>query len=116
MHLRILARLVDWVRANRQFGLEFAIHGSATCVYIKTWKSIEFARVVVANIDRFCGAPNSELAILGKILSAIGSGASPIPFSGNSYILVHCYREYRGSGYTTTLVDYPIFDVRLLKW
>ena len=29
--------------------------------------------------------------------------------------MVDCYREYLGSRYTKTLVDYPIFDVRLLK-
>ena len=112
---RILTRVVDWVRTHRQFGVEFAIHGSATWVFIKTWKAGEFVRVTVAIIDRYYGDANSELAILGKILSAVGSGASLVSLSGGSHTLVECYKEYLGSGYTKTLVDYPVFDARLLK-
>ena len=112
---RILTRVVDLVRAHRQFSVEFATHGSATCVYIRTWKAGEFVRVAVAIIDRYFGDANSELAILGKILSAVGSGASLVSLSGGSHTLVECYKEYLGSGYTKTLVDYTIFDARLLK-
>ena len=112
---RILTRVVDWVRAHRQFSVEFATHGSATWVYIRTWKAGEFVRVAVAIIDRYYGDANSELAILGKILSAVGSGASLVSLCGGSHTLVECYKEYLGSGYTKTLVDYPIFDARLLK-
>ena len=111
---RILTRVVDWDRAHRQFVLEFSTHGSATWVYIRTWKTGEFVRVAVTIIDRYYCDANSELAILGKSLSAVGSGASLVSLSGNSHILVECYREYLGSGYTK-IVDYPIFDVRLLK-
>ena len=108
-------RVVDWVRAHRQFSVEFATHGSATSVYIRTWKAGEFVRVAVAIIDRYYGDENSELEILGKILIAVGSGASLVSLSGGSHTLVECYKEYLGSGYTKTLVDYPIFDARLLK-
>ena len=112
---RILTRVVDWVRTQRQFSVEFSTHGSETWVYIRTWKAGEFVRVPVAIIDRYYGDANSELAILVKILSAVGSGASLVSLSGGSHTLVECYKEYLGSGYTKTLVDYPIFDVRLLK-
>ena len=112
---RLLTRVVDWVRAHRQFGAEFATHGSTTWVFIRTWKAGEFVRVAVAMIDRYYGDANSELAILGKILSAVGSGISLVSLSGGSHTLVECYKEYLGSGYTKTLVDYPIFDARLLK-
>ena len=112
---RILTRVVDWVRAHRQFSVEFSTHGSATWVYIRTWKAGEFVRVAVAIIDRYYGDANSELAILGKILSAVGSGASLVSLSGGSHTLLECYKEYLGSGYTKTLLDYPIFNVRLLK-
>ena len=112
---RILTRVVDWVRAHRQFSVEFATQGCATWVYIRTWKAGEFVRVAVAIIDRYYGDANSELAILGKILSAVGSGASLVSLSGGSQTLVECYKEYPGSGYTKTLVDYPIIDARLLK-
>ena len=75
----------------------------------------EFVRVAVAIIDRYYGDANSELVILGNILSAVGSGASLVSLFGGSHTLVECYKEYLGSGYTKTLVDYPIFDARLLK-
>ena len=112
---RILTRVVGWVWAYRQFGVEFATQGSATWVFIRTWKAGEFLRVAVAIIDRYYGDANSDLAFLGKILSAVGSGASLVSLSGGSHTLVECYKEYLGSGYTKTLVDYPIFDARLLK-
>ena len=82
---------------------------------MRTWKAGEFVRVAVAKIDRYHGDANSELAVLGKILSAVGSGASLVSLSGGSHTLVDCYSESLGSGYTKTLVDYSIFDVRLLK-
>ena len=72
-------------------------------------------RVAVAINGRYYGDANDELAILGKFLSAVGSEASLVSLSGDSHTLVECYREYLGSGYTKTLVDYPVFDVRLLK-
>ena len=112
---RILTRVVDWVRAHWQFSVEFSTHSSATWVLIRTWKAGDFVRVAVAIIDRYYGDANSELAILGKILSTVGSGASLVSLYGGSHILVECYRECLGSGYTKTLVDYPIFDVRLIK-
>ena len=52
---------------------------------------------------------------MGKFLSAVSSGASLVSLSEGSHTLVECYKEYLGSGYTKTLVDYPIFDMRLLK-
>ena len=84
-------------------------------MFVRTWKAGEFVRVAVAIIDRYYGDANSELAILGKILSAVGSGASLVSLSGGSHTLVECYKEYLGNGYTKTLVDYPVFDARLLK-
>ena len=111
----ILTGVVDWVRAHRQFSVEFSIHGSATWVYIRTWNAGEFVREAEAIIDRYYGDANSEVAILGIILSAVGGGASLVCLCGGSNTLVDCYTKYLGSGYTMTLVDYPIFDVRLLK-
>ena len=111
----ILTRVVDWVRVHRQFSVKFSTRGSVTWVSIRTWKAAEFVRVAVAIIDRYYGDANSELALLGKILSAVGSGASLVSLSGGSHTVVDCCREYLGNGYTKTLVDYPIFVVRLVK-
>ena len=106
---RILTRVVDWVRALRQFSVEFSTHGSATWVFIRTWKAGEFVRDAVAINDRYYGDANSELANLGKILSPVGSGASLVSLSGGSLTLVECYREYLGSGYTKKPCRLPHF-------
>ena len=62
---------------------------------------------MVALFDRYYGDPNSKLAVLGKILCAVGSGASLISLSGDSHTLKDYYKEYVGSGCTKTFVDYP---------
>ena len=112
---RILTRVVGWVKAHRLFGVMFATHGSPTCVYIRTWKSCEFVRLVFTINDQYYGDPNSKLTILHKIQCAFASAASLISLSGGSHTLVDCCKEYLGSSYTNTLVDYPIFEVRLVK-
>ena len=87
---RILTRVLDWVREHRQFGVEFATHGSATWVYTRTWKSGDFMRAAVAIIDQHYADPNSKLTILVKIVSAIGSGASFVSLLGGSHTLMDC--------------------------
>ena len=71
--------------------------------------------MAVGVIDRYHGDATSELVILGQVLCAIGSGASLVSISGGSNTLVECYKEYLGSGCILGLLDYPTFDVRLLK-
>ena len=78
---RVLTRVVDWVRAHWQFGVELETHGLLIWVFKRTWKSTEFARVAVAIVDRSHGDWNAKLTILGKIFRANGSGASFISLS-----------------------------------
>ena len=115
MFPRILDRVVEWVKAHKQFGLEFEERGSRTWVSVRTWRRDSFYRVAVGVIDRYHGDASSKLVILGQILCAIGSGASLVSISGGSHTLVECYKEYLGSGCMRVVLDYPTFDVRLLK-
>ena len=115
MFPRALDRVVEWVKAHKQFGIEFEERGSRTLVFVRTWRRDSFYRVAVGVIDRYHGDASSELAILGQILCAMGGGASLVSFSGGSHTLVECYKEYLGSGCMRGLLDYPTFDVRLLK-
>ena len=62
--------------------------------------------------DRYHGDAGSEVVILGQVLCAIGGRASLVSVSGGSHTLVESYRECLGSG---CVLDYPTFDVRLLK-
>ena len=118
MFPRILGRVVEWVKAHKQFGLEFEERGSHTWVFVRTWRPDNFYRVAGGGggvIDRYHGDASSELVILGQVLCAIGSGASLVSISGGSHTLVECYKEYLRSGCMRGLLDYPTFDVKLLK-
>ena len=86
----ILVKANEWVKAHKQFGLEFEEHGSHTRVFLRTWCKEDFYRVAVGVIDRFYGVVSSELVILGQILCAIGSGASLVSISEGSNTLVDC--------------------------
>ena len=115
MFPRILERVVEWVKAHKQFGLEFEDRGSRIWVFVRTWRRDSFYRVAVGVIDRYHGDASSELVILGQVLCAVGSGASLVGISGGSHTLVESYKEGLGSGCMRGVMDYPIFDVRLLK-
>ena len=115
MFPRILDRVVEWLKAHKQFGLEFEERCSRTWVFVRTWRRDNFYRVAVGVIDRYHGDASSELVIPGQILCAIGSGASLVSISGGSHTLVEFYKEYLGSGCMRGVLDYPTFDVRLLK-
>ena len=82
MFPRILDRVVEWVKAHKQFGLEFKDRGSRTWVFVRMWRRDSFYRVAVRVIDRYLGDTNSELVILGQVLCAIGSGAFLVGTSG----------------------------------
>ena len=113
MFPRILNRVVEWVKAHKQFGLEIEERGSRTRVFVRTWRKNSFYRVAVVAIDRYHGGAGSELIILGQVLSATGNAASVV--SGGSHTFVECYKEFLESGYMRGLLDYPTFDVRLLE-
>ena len=111
----ILDRVIEWVKAHKQFGLEFEDRGSRTWVFVRTWRRDSFYRVAVGVIDRYHGDASSKLVIFGQVLCAVGNGASLVSISGGSHALVESYKEYLGSGCMRGVLDYPTFDVRLLK-
>ena len=53
--------------------------------------------------------------MLGSVVAAVGGSASLVALSGGSHVLADTYGEYLGSGYSHKLVEYPVFDLRLLK-
>ena len=87
MFPRILDRVVEWVKAHKQFGLEFEERGSRTWVFVRTWRRDSFYRVALAMIDRYHGDASSELVIFGQVLCAVGCGASLVSFSGGHTLL-----------------------------
>ena len=82
---------------------------------MRTWEKGTFRRVAVSVADRFAVDATHELSMLGSVVSAVGGSASLVAVSGGSHVLGDTYRAYLGSGYSHKLVEYPIFDLRLLK-
>ena len=54
---------------------------------------------------------------IGSVVATVGSSASAVAIRWVSHVLAETeiYAEYLGSGYTKTLVEYTILDLRLLK-
>ena len=112
---QILSRVVDWAKAHHFYSLEFGEHGESLWAFMRTWEKGTFRRVAVSVADRFAVDATRELSVLCSVVSAVGGSASLVAVSGGSHVLGDTYREYLGSGYSHKLVEYPIFDLRLLK-
>ena len=98
MFPRILDRVVQWVKAHKQFGLEFQEGGSRTWVFVRTWRTDSFYRVAVGVIDRYRGDASSELVIFAQVLCAIGSGASLVSISGGHTPFWNATKSIWGAG------------------
>ena len=112
---RILSRVVGWAKAHHRYGLEFEERGETMWTFVRTWERGTFRRVAVDVVDRFAIDPTHEVAVLGSVVAAVGSSASLVAITGGSHVVADTYKEYLGSGYSHKLVEYPIFDLRLLK-
>ena len=82
---------------------------------MRTWEKGTFRRVAVTAADRFAVDATNELSVLGSVAAAVGGSASFVAVSGGSHVLTDTYGEYFANGYRHKLVEYPIFDLRLLK-
>ena len=98
MFPRILDRVVEWVKAHKQFGLEFEDCASRTWVFVRTWRRDSFYLVAVGVIDRYLGDASSELVILGQVLCAIGSGLLWWEFLGGHTPLLRATRSIWEAG------------------
>ena len=82
---------------------------------MRTWEKDTFRRVAVAVTDRFAVDATHELSVLGSVVAAMGGSASLVAVSGGSHVLADTYVKYLGCGYGQKLLEYPLFDLRLLK-
>ena len=87
----------------------------ALWAFMRTWEKDTFRRVAVAVTDRFSSDATHELSVVGSVVAAVGGSASLIAVSFGSLVLTDTYGEFFGSGYSHKLVEYPVFDLRLLK-
>ena len=82
---------------------------------VRTWERSAFRRVCVAVLNRFSANTTLEATVLGKILDAAGPDTAVVSLHGGSHVLAEAFASYLGSGYQTKLIEYPTFDLRLLK-
>ena len=112
---QILSRVVGWAKAHHFYSLEFEKRGVTLWAFMRTWDKDTFRRVAVAVTDRFSSDATQDLSVLGSVVAAVRGSASLVAVSGRSHVLAGTYGEYLGSVYSHKLVEYPVFDLRLLK-
>ena len=95
--------------------MEFEEEGDKVRVFLRTWDVDTFRRVCVAALDRYSRDPHQEVTALGRVVDALGSDVAVVSIIAGSTVLVEAFREYLGSGYRQKLIDYPVFDLRLLR-
>ena len=115
MYPRILKKVFTWARAHGYCGIEFVEEGDHTWVFLRCWDSSQFRRVCVAVLGRFSGDVSEEVAVLGRIIDAIGPDVRVVSVQGGPHALVEAYVNFLGSGYQQKLIEYPLFDLRLFK-
>ena len=115
MYPRILARVFGWVKGHGKCSIEFEECGSEIWIMVRTWERSTFRRVCVAVLNRFSANTSLEATVLGKYLDAAGPDTAVVSLNGGPHVLSEAFASYLGSGYHAKLIEYPTFDLRLLK-
>ena len=110
-----LIHIVVLLLVHQRYSLEFGERGESLLAFMRTWEKGPFRRVAVTVADRFAVDATHESSVLGSVVAAVGSSASLVAIFGGSHVLTDTYGEYLGSGYSHKLVEYPVFDLRVLK-
>ena len=112
---RILLHVVCWAKAYHFYSFENKQRGVALWAFMRTWEKGTFRRIAVAVTNRFDVDATHELSVLESVVAGVGGTTSLVAVSGGSHVLADSYGESLGSGYSQKLVEYLVFDLRLLK-
>ena len=112
---RSLLRNVSWVQACSEFTMKFQEGSEAVLVFVWTWDRYTFRRVCVIVLRKYSGEESRDAAVLGQLLSVVGTSLSLFSLVGGWHVLRDTDIDFPGSGYWEKLVEYPIFDLRLLR-
>ena len=115
MYPRILPRVFGWAKAHGHLSIEFEERGSEVWVLVRTWERSTFRRVCVAVLSRLSANTTLEVIFLAKIVDAAGPDTSVVSLHGGPHVLAEAFTSYLGSGYRAKLLEYPTFELRLLK-
>ena len=83
--------------------------------FIPTWEKDTFRRVAVTMSDRFSSDATHNLSVLGSVVTAVADSASLVAVSAGSHVLAGTYCDCLGSRYNRKVVEYPMFDLGLVK-
>ena len=115
MYPRILSRKFGWAKAHGHLSIGFEERWSDIWVLVRTWERSTFRRVCVAVLSQFSTDTTLDATFLAKIVDAAGPDISVVSLHGGLHVLAEVFASHLGSGYRAKLVEYPIFDLRLLK-
>ena len=104
--------MVGWAKAHHLYSLEIEERAVSLWAFVRKWEKDTFRRVAVAVTDRFSSDATHNLSVLGSIMAGVGGPASLVAIFGGSHMLADTYGEYLGKWYS---IEYPLFDLRLLK-
>ena len=107
--------MFGWVKGHGKYSVEFEDRNSEIWVKMQTRERSTFRRVCVAVLSRFSANTTLEATVLGKILDAAAPHRAVVLLQGGAHVLKEAFASYLGSGYQAKLVEYPTFDLRLLK-
>ena len=107
--------MFGWAKAHGHLSIEFEERGSEIWLLVRTWERSTFRRVCVAVLSRFSAITTLEATILAKIVDAAGLDTPVVSLHGGRHVLAEAFASYLGSGYCAKLVEYPTFDLQLLK-
>ena len=66
-------------------------------------------------LNRFSANTTLEATIWGKNLDAVGPDTAVVSLHGGLHVITEAFASYLGSGYQAKFIEYPTFDLRLLK-
>ena len=66
-------------------------------------------------LTRFSANTTLQATVLGKILDAADPDTAVVSLHGGPHVLAEVFASYPRSGYQAKLIEYPTFDLRLLK-
>ena len=112
---RIFSCALGWVKTHGHCSIEFEERSSEIWVMVRTWERFTFCRVCIAVFNQFSSETTLEAELLGNVLDSAGRNASVVCLHGGPHVVAEVYGSYLGSGYRVKLVEYPTFDVRLMK-
>ena len=115
MYPCILNRVFTWSKAHGYCGVEFGERSEYVWALLLCWDNNQFRRVCVSILNRFSSNMSEEMVELGRVIDALGLNVRVVSVHGGPHTLMEAYINYLGSGHQQKLIEYPFFDLRLLK-